>query len=279
VIRIRRTLDRHRAAVVLALLLLAAALAPAGPFGLRARLAGAFSPLALLAGRAPPAPTPPAGERALREELARLEARARALETENAALKEFRGLRLEERAPGARVVAARTVFRDLRWPARRSLYVDRGSRDGLERGQPVIAGSSLVGFVVETSERSARVQLLDDPAPRADDPRVPVAVRILREGATRAAEGVLKGVRRGVLRVDLLPAGSAKPGDLVVTAPGDPRVPAGLLVGRVAAVDEDGQTRLATAEVAPSADPLYPGSLLVLVLPPPDAPLSRGPRR
>ena len=94
------------------------------------------------------------------------------------------------------------------------------------------------------------------------------AVLVLRPGrGTAGADGVVLGERRGVLRLRLVPAGAVQPGDLVVTSAADPRVPAGLLVGVVRSVEDDRRTRLAEAEVEPSAGLGGLSSVLVLQLP------------
>jgi rod shape-determining protein MreC len=269
VIGLRRTLDRHRAISLLAGLALMALLLPGGPLGARARLAGLLRPLALLGGGAGSAPATAGGERALREEADQLRVRVRELEAENAALREYRGLRLEERVRGLRAVPAAVIGRDRLWPLRRSLLLDRGEADGIRRGLPVVAGKSLAGFVVEVGSRTCRVQLLDDPAPRADDPKVRVGALVFRPGAEASHEGALVGERKGILRVRMLPAGAVRPGDLVATSPSDPAVPPSLLIGRVVRVEEDRQLRVAVAEVAPSADVTSLRELIVVILPEP----------
>ena len=265
-IRLRKALDRHRPAFVLAALLLAATLLPGGPFAVRARLAGLLAPLAALLPTGLPA-GPAGGDGGPREEVARLQVRIHELEAENGSLREFRALRLEEKVAGVRAVLASVIGRDPAWPVRRSVLLDRGTLDGLRRGDPVLAGRSLAGFVVETGPSWARVQLLDDPAPRADDARVRIGVRVFRTGAARAFEGALVGERRGILRVRMLPAGAVAAGDLVATTAADPSVPAGLLVGRVVSVEEDRRLGTASAEVEPSADLAAIRALVVLVLP------------
>lgn len=279
--RIRTALDRHRPAFAVAALLLAAALLPRGPLGARAVLAGLWTPLGvLLEGAGSPSTAGGDGAdeaRRLREEVAWLQARVRTLEAENASLREFGSLRLQERARDLLAVAASAAGRDAAWPLRRSVALDRGTGDGIRRGLPVIAGRCLAGFVVEAGPRSSRVQLLDDPAPRADDPKVRAAVRVFRPGAADpGVEGVLSGGRPGLLRVRMLPAGVVAEGDLVVTSGTDPEVPEGLLVGRVVSVEEDGAPELAAARVVPAADLGGLREVFVLVTPEPDAGASRG---
>jgi cell shape-determining protein MreC len=134
--------------------------------------------------------------------------------------------------------------------------------------------------VAEAGPRTSRIQLLDDPGPRADDARLRAAVRVFRPGSKEeGAEGVLSGERRDLLRVRMLPAGAAVPGDLVVTSGADPLVPEGLVVGRVLDAGEDGSPKLAAAHVAPSADLAGLREVFVLVAPEADVRAERGAKR
>ncbi len=270
---LRKVLGRHGQACVLAALLLGAALLPEGPPGLRVRMAALYAPLGLLAAPGAPAaagrPPDPAAADALRAE-------NEALRIENASLREFRGVRFEGRSRPSKVVAGTILARDRLWPLRLSVLLDCGTADGVRRGQPVVAGRSLVGHVAEAGPSCCLVRLLDDPGGRGEDSPARVGVRILRPGSGKAVDGVLVGERRGSLRVKMIPAGSVAAGDLVVTSAADPRVPAGLLVGTVVSVEEDRRTRLGEAAVAPAADLSGLSTLLVLQLPEASLQASRG---
>ncbi|MER3461324.1 MAG: rod shape-determining protein MreC, partial [candidate division GAL15 bacterium] len=64
--------------------------------------------------------------------------------------------------PSYATVAARVVTRDpSRWYT--TLTVDRGSRDGLSRDDPVVTADGLVGRVFEVYPTAARVLLVTDP--------------------------------------------------------------------------------------------------------------------
>ncbi len=268
---VRKALGKHRPAFLLAALLLAALLAPAGPMGLRARLGFLYAPLALLAADGPAGDSLPGGEAGparLLEEISALRAQVEGLRQENGNLREFHGLRFEARSLPARVLSANILAVDRLSPLRRSLLLDIGTGDGVVPGQAVVAGRSLLGLVAEAGAGWCQVRLLDDPGGKSDDPAARVAVQVLRPGLGKAvADGVVLGERRGVLRLRLVPAGAVQPGDLVVTSAADPRVPAGLLVGVVRSVEDDRRTRLAEAEVEPSAGLGGLSSVLVLQLP------------
>ena len=274
---LRNVLGKHRPAFVLSLLLLGAALFPAGPLGARASLSSLYAPLRIFAapGGSPPA-DPAAASRLQREEIDALKAEVATLHAEIAALREFRGIRWEVRSRPVRVVEAAVLGRDRSAPLRRSLLVNAGGRDGVRRGQPVVAGRRLVGFVEEAGSACSLVRLLDDPGARADDPGGRVGVRVLHEGAATPVEGILVGEGKGSLRLRMVPAGSVAAGDLVVTSAADRRVPAGLLVGRITSVEDDRRTRLAEAVVAPQDELSGLSSVLVLVTPEEDLQASRG---
>lgn len=269
---LRRALGRHGPAFALAALLLGAALVPEGPFGLRSSMASLYAPLGAIAAGAPPAgaaPRTPGEADALRAE-------NEALRIEIASLKEFRGMKLESRTRAPRVVPAAILGRDRLWPQRLSVLVDRGTSDGLRRGMPVVAGRCLAGTIAEAGPGCSLVRLLDDPGGRGDDPAARIGVQVFRPGTGKAVEGVVTAVRRGVLKLSMIPAGSVAPGDLVVTSSADPRISAGLLVGKVVSVEEDRRTRLGEAVVAPAADLTGLSTLLVLDVPEPSLQASRG---
>ena len=191
---VRKALGKHRPAFLLAALLLAALLAPAGPMGLRARLGFLYAPLALLAADGPAGDSLPGGEAGparLLEEISALRAQVEGLRQENGNLREFHGLRFEARSLPARVLSANILAVDRLSPLRRSLLLDIGTGDGVVPGQAVVAGRSLLGLVAEAGAGWCQVRLLDDPGGKSDDPAARVAVQVLRPGLGKAvADGV-----------------------------------------------------------------------------------------
>jgi rod shape-determining protein MreC len=107
---------------------------------------------------------------------------------ENRRLRRLLELRDSRPDPGA-AVAARVVGRagDL---LSDGLLIDRGARDGIETGQPVVAAggvaSGVVGRVVSVSGRHARVQLLTDRS----------ATVAVRDQDSRA-QGIVRGQSEG----------------------------------------------------------------------------------
>lgn len=149
---------------------------------------------------------------------------ARRLEADNLILRELLNFTPEGRATfiSARVIA------DGGGPFVRSVLVNAGARDGLRKGQAVVTGAGLAGRVSETGGRSARVLLLTDL-----NSRIPV---VGEQSRTRA---ILAGDNSPRLRLVFLPENAKLiPGERIVTSGHGGALPAGLLVGIVAATGE-----------------------------------------
>ncbi len=124
---------------------------------------------------------------------------------------------------GARVVAdAGGVFV-------RSIIVAAGARDGVAKGQAVVAGDGMAGRVLAVGGRSARVLLLTDL-----NSRVPVMLEESRERAILAGDNSDRPQIR-FLRDDA----AVNTGDRVVTSGHGGVLPPGLPIGIVSGVGED----------------------------------------
>lgn len=137
---------------------------------------------------------------------------------------------LDARAPRLR---ARIIARSDD-DGRHFLEIDRGADQGLAVGDPVLAGSTLVGRVRGMQVDHALVQLLTDS-------RCRVPAQLLTEDTEDPdpflAEGVLAGIgESGTLDlrfVEQRPGLEVLPGQRLITAGLDPRIPPGLLLGTV----------------------------------------------
>lgn len=164
--------------------------------------------------------------RALREQLLKLSTesqRARALQQENTRLRELLGATesLAEIRLLAEVIGASPN------PRFRSLVLDRGARDGVEEGQPVVDRSGLMGQVVVVGRTASRLLLVTDP-----DHITPVMVarneyRAMLQGAGASAPLELRHVPE---------TADVREGDLLVTSGLDQRFPSGYPVARVVKV-------------------------------------------
>ncbi|HMI90271.1 MAG TPA: rod shape-determining protein MreC [Polyangiales bacterium] len=168
----------------------------------------------------------------LRDENARLREanfKLQAAATENRALRRL--LQLREQLRGA-LLSAQVIgkgnspyFRVAR------LQLDRGDRDHVRAGMPVLTADGLVGQVRRTSGRFSDVLLVADDTSAID-------VVIQRSGA----RGILKGtgsVEHYACRLEHLSReDDVQVGDLVVTSGLGQRFPASILVGHVDSVDK-----------------------------------------
>jgi len=110
-----------------------------------------------------------------------------------------------------------------------SIVIDRGARDGVREGMPVLANGGLLGQVVDASGHSARVRLITDQ-------RSGVAAFVQR---TRAA-GIVRGSIEGRLSLDFVDAKHApKRSDVIITSGLGGVYPKGLVVGDVTRVDTE----------------------------------------
>lgn len=173
----------------------------------------------------------------LREELASTsETRA-----ENERLRRMLGY--SESSPGVKVPARVMGVNPV--ATRLSMRIDRGEKDGVFSGMPVVTPDGVVGYVLRSTGHSSDVLLLTDP-----QARLGVRVQRTRARATAAGGGATEPLRlENALRTDPL-----EEGDLLVTSGGDGVFPSGLMVGRVNAVERRTTGSFLEAEVLPAVD-------------------------
>ena len=151
---------------------------------------------------------------------------AHKLERENKAL---RALLSYRPGPTASFISARVVG-GFGSAFVRTLMLNAGFRDGVEKSHAVMDGSGMIGRVVEVGQRSARVLLLTDL-----NSRIPVTI-----GAD-GNRAILAGDNTDILFLDLLsPKASVEVGMRVVTSGHGGKLPSGLPIGRVSRIHEGG---------------------------------------
>lgn len=146
-------------------------------------------------------------------------------------------------AESLRFTVARTTAR-FREPDGDVIVIDRGARDGVGEGDPVLQGQSALGRVVETAEKTSRVALLTH-----RDMVVPA-----RLGLT-GLECYARGDGGGACRIIFLGARpEAKEGDLIFTSGLLGYFPPDLVVGELSeAPRRIDQGRTSEAELVPRA--------------------------
>lgn len=189
-------------------------------------------------------------ERSLRRELAVLRAerllaqvrlqRLAELTAENARL---RGILDSRLAASGRLLLAEVVRTDPN-PALRVLVLDRGARDGVAPGLPVLDAVGVMGQVTTVTADRAEVMLLSDR-------RHGIAVRAVRSGARGVLQGAGDSQR---LELAYVPeSADLVKGDQLVSSGLGVRFPAGLLVGSVTDIFRSGGGEFAAVGVRPAA--------------------------
>ena len=166
------------------------------------------------------------------------------LEEENARLRA--ALSYVKRAPGKWLAAGTLSEGGGAAAARRTLRVDKGSFDGVERGAVVAVPDGLVGRVVAVTPHTAEVLLIVDPS---------LKVSCIIEGA-RGARGILSGGTDDLLVMRHFSAGSVvSPGARVFTSGLGGVFPGGIEVGTLQCGPEQNEFEvLRECTVVPSVD-------------------------
>ncbi len=145
--------------------------------------------------------------------------------------------------PDQGLVTANVIARDasgyLRW-----IIIDRGARDGIQIGNPVINELGLVGRVEDVAYNASWVRLINDQAS---------AVNARLQNSR--AEGTVIGQLQGGLRMEYIPQEAlVEVGDLVLTSGLGGSFPANLVIGQVTSVRRQQAALFQEAEVRPTVD-------------------------
>jgi rod shape-determining protein MreC len=166
--------------------------------------------------------------------------RLEAIEQENLRL---RGL-VNAAPRDAEKVRAATILRVDLDPLRHRVLVDRGTRDGVTRGLPVIDGSGVFGQTTNVGPMASEVILLSDPTHA-------MPVQIARNGLRTIAVGTGDARR---LTLPYLPRNAdVQVDDLLVSSGLGGVFPAGFPVARISEVKRDPSQPLATVNAVPAA--------------------------
>lgn len=143
-------------------------------------------------------------------------------------------------------------------PEFRTVTIDRGRSDGVQRDMAVIAPAGVVGRVVTPSGRNAKVQLLID--------RNAAAGALVERSR---AQGVIVGTGEGRLRLDYVSdVADVVKGDVVVTSGIDGIYPKGFAIGTVINVEKSGGA-YRSITVEPAVDFTTLEEVLVVLSPTP----------
>ena len=113
----------------------------------------------------------------------------------------------------------------------RVVYIDKGSKDGIKEGMPVISAEGIVGKVILVQASVSQVLLINDQTSGVGT--------ILEQSRL---QGVLKGRASGQLVLDkVMSEEDVKTGERVLTSGGDQIFPKGLPVGTIGEVKHGGE--------------------------------------
>jgi rod shape-determining protein MreC len=142
---------------------------------------------------------------------------------------------------GAPIQVAEVIGRNPS-PFLQLLFINKGRKEGLVRGMPVILPEGVVGRVEKTSGHYSKVLLLNDPG---------FAIDCLSQ-RTRV-QGILTGIPgQGNCQIKYVArTEDIKPGDIIITSGLDQLFPKGLILGRVLKVVPQAKGSFSFIEVVP----------------------------
>lgn len=108
----------------------------------------------------------------------------------------------------------------------RTITINRGARDGIAPGMPVVSGQGLIGRILDVSANASRVLLITDR-------NSAISARL----QTSRVEGSVQGQLSGNLRMSMIPLGQPiSVGDLVITSGLGGNFPPDIVIGVVTSI-------------------------------------------
>lgn len=199
----------------------------------------------------------------LKDENSQLQEEVRRLKQENADLKESaqtlerlqRLLLLKARVPAALIAAEVVAYSPSAWF--RTIVINKGQRDGVRKGFPVVTLEGVVGRVIKVSSSSSVILLVTDRNSAMD-----CLVQRTRTRGILEGEGGGHCYLRYVSRTE-----DIQVGDLIITSGLEGIFPKGLSLGEVAKVEKKAYGLFQDIEVMPSADLGRLEEVMVIVRP------------
>lgn len=165
-----------------------------------------------------------------------------ALESEN---NELRALLRSSSEVKGKVLIAQLLAVDSD-PFVNQVMLNKGSKDGVFVGQPVLDANGVMGTVIQANAFTSRVLLVNDS-------HSGIPIQVTRNGIRAIAVG---DSYSGKIRLANVPqTADIQVGDVVVTSGLGEHFPPGYPVGKVSAIDKDPSMQFATIRIEPSAHP------------------------
>ena len=130
--------------------------------------------------------------------------------------------------------------------AKNSLLIDKGEKNGLAIGQPVLGEQSvLIGKIYKVNNNSAIVLLINDDLSK-------ISAKILNHDKTM---GIVEGEYGLGIRMKLIPQSeTVEAGDLVITSGLEKAIPKGLVIGQIKSVNQEPEELFKDAAIATIID-------------------------
>ena len=186
------------------------------------------------------------------------------LEADNLRLKRLLG---QSEQIAERVLLAELVEVSLE-PYTQRISLNKGSRDGVYVGQPVINGDGVVGQVVHTSQFQSTVTLLTDPGSA-------VPVMVIRNGLRGVLFGT--GVRNKLSLPYLTADADIKVGDVLISSGMGGRFPTGYPVATVTKIKQQPSDEFLTISTLPVTQ-LDHGREVLLIWPGTESDINKSPQ-
>ena len=137
----------------------------------------------------------------------------------------------------------------------KTILINKGTAHGLKTGMPVLAGSGLVGRVIDVSWHAAKILLLIDESSNID--------AIVQRNRT---QGIIRGAgSRGYILKYISKTQDVEEGDVLISSGIGGVFPKGMMIGQISHVDQQEAGLFFKINVAPSVDFSKLEEVLVLI--------------
>ena len=137
----------------------------------------------------------------------------------------------------------------------KTILINKGTAHGLKTGMPVLAGSGLVGRVIDVSWHAAKILLLIDESSNID--------AIVQRNRT---QGIIRGAgSQGYVLKYISKTQDVEEGDVIISSGIGGVFPKGMMIGQISHVDQQEAGLFFKINVAPSVDFSKLEEVLVLI--------------
>lgn len=197
----------------------------------------------------------------LQEEVDRLTQQLNTIKLEQYELDNLRELmELDQKYPSYKKVAARVIGNDGgNWF--NTFLIDKGSKDGIEKDMNVIAGSGLVGIVIDTGPNYAKVRAVIDDSSNVSGMALSTADRCIVHG-NLASMNEKQVIEFTDLKCD---EEAIETGEQIVTSHISDKYLEGILIGYVSTIERDSNNLTYSGTITPAVDFQHLQEVLVIL--------------